>query len=372
MILHFLSDEKFSDYVIGQFSEPEMHSEFVLMSDSEAKKYFRNCGAVKQVNPNDVEDMACLVGSLGHYSAVVLHGLFFPWCETVLRNVPNDVKVAWVFWGGEIYGRKDLKKSFLSKRSKLIFGIHQLKKRIEGKEGGENYELPLELFNRIDYCLTDIHEDFEFVTDYTQSRMKEVWYNYYSIEETIGELRNQCVDGNNILVGNSSSLTCNHLDGFMAAKKLYMENSEIIVPLSYGEPWLRNYLVKKGIRMFGHRFHPLVDFMPRNEYNKLIKSCSVVIMPHYRPQAFGNIITALWLGSRVYLSENSPFYTFFKRIGVILSSIETDINRGKCLKVLSLSVEERDENRKILASLYARSVMNRNNQELVTLLEKNS
>lgn len=372
MILHFLSDEKFSDYVIDQFSEPEMCSEFVLMSDSESRKFFQNDGSVKQVKPNDVEEMACLVGSLSHYSAIVLHGLFFPWCETVLRNVPNNVKVAWVFWGGEIYGRKDLKNSFLSKRSKLLFGIHQLKKRIEGKEGKESYELPLELFNRIDYCLTDIHEDFKFVINYTQSRMKEVWYNYYSIDETIGELRNQCVEGNNILVGNSSSLTCNHLDGFRAAKKLHRENSEIIVPLGYGEPWLRNYLVKKGIRMFGRWFHPLVDFMPRDEYNKLIKSCSVVIMPHYRPQAFGNIITALWLGSRVYVSEDSPLYTFFKRIGITLFSIETDINRTISPKVLSLSVEEREKNRSILASLYEKSVMNRNNQKMVTLLEKNS
>lgn len=370
MILHFLSDDKFSDYVIDQFSEPEMCSEFVLMSDSESREFFHNDGAVKHVNPNDAEDMARLMSLLVHYAAVVLHGLFFPWCETVLRNVPDNVKVAWVFWGGEIYGRKDLKDSFLSKRSKMLFGIYQLKKKIEGKEGRENYELPLELFNRIDYCLTDIHEDFEFVTYYTQSRMKEVWYNYYSIDETIGELRNQCVEGDDILVGNSSSLTCNHLDGFRAAKRLHNDNSEIIVPLSYGEHWLRNSLLKKGTYMFGRRFHPLVDFMPRDEYNKLIKKCAVVIMPHYRPQAFGNIITALWLGSRVFLSEKSPLYTFFKRIGIVLFSIETDINRTKSPKVLSLSGEEREENRRILASLYEKSVMNRKNQELVKILEQ--
>lgn len=370
MILHFLSDDKFSDYVISQFSEPEMCSEFVLMSVSEETKYFQNVCKTKRVNPYKKSELSSLIGSLNKYSAIVLHGLFYPWCETVLRNVPEKVKVAWAFWGGEIYGRKDLKDSFLSKRSKMLFGIHQLKKGIEGKEGRENYELPLELFNRIDYCLTDIHEDYEFVTYYTQSRMREVWYNYYSIDETIGELRNQCVEGDDILVGNSSSLTCNHLDGFRAAKRLHTDNSEIIVPLSYGEVWLRNFLQKKGTYMFGRWFHPLVDFMPRDEYNKLIKKCAVVIMPHYRPQAFGNIITALWLGSRVFLSEKSLLYTFFKRIGITLFTIETDINRTKSPKVLSLSGEEREENRRIIASLYEKSVMNRKNQELVKILEQ--
>ena len=365
MILHFLSDDKFSDYVIGQFSEPEMCSEFVLMSGSEFKKFFQNDGAVKQVNPNDAEDMSHLMGSLDHYSAVVLHGLFFPWCETVLRNVPSHVKVAWVFWGGEIYGRKDLKDSFLSKRSKLLLGVHQLKKRIKGKGGEENYELPLALFNRIDYCLTDIHEDFEFVTSYTQSGMKEVWYNYYSIDETIGELRNQCVEGNNILVGNSSSLTCNHLDGFRAAKRLHTDNSEIIVPLSYGEPWLRNSLLRKGNCMFGHRFHPLVEFMPLHEYNSLIKSCSVVIMPHYRPQAFGNILTALWLGARVYMSEKSLLFKFFKRVGIVVFSIEEDLTPSPS----PLSEEERNMNRALIAQMYDKGIMNIKIREMVFELD---
>ena len=345
-----------------------MCSEFVLMSSAASPTHFQNISTVSIINPYDKDAMGKLVESLTKYSAIVLHGLFFPWCETVLRKVPNQVKVAWVFWGGEIYGRKDVKDSFLSKRSKLLLRVRQLKKRIEGKGEGENYELPLELFHRIDYCLTDIHEDFEFVVSYTQSRMKEVWYNYYSIDETLGELRDQCVEGNNILVGNSCSLTCNHLDGFRAAKRLRNDNSEIIVPLSYGEPWLRKVLLKKGTRMFGHRFHPLVDFMPRDEYNKLIKSCSVAIMPHYRPQAFGNILTAMWLGTRVYMSEKSLLYQFFKRIGTIVFSIEKDLAPCSKLPLAPLTEEERNQNRAVIASLYDKGVMNIKIKELVSVL----
>lgn len=369
MILHFLSDDKFSDYVISQFSGPEMCSEFVLMSGSGTAKYFQSVERVLRVNPYEKGEMSHLLASLKNYSAIVLHGLFFPWCETVLRNVPNDVKVAWVFWGGEVYGRKDLRDRFLSKRSKWLLRIHELYRRLKKQTRAGIYELPLELFNRIDYCLTDVHEDFEFVKAYTRSKMKEVWYNYYSIDETIGDSKNQSVDGNNILVGNSCALMCNHLDGLKAAKKLY-NNAEIVVPLSYGEPWLRNIILKNGKRMFGSRFHPLVEFIPRDEYNKIIKSCSVVIMPHFRPQAFGNILTALWLGSRVYMSEKSLLYVFFKRIGTIVFSIEADLKKTGRSTLLSLSAEEREWNRKVIASIYDKSVMKDRNREIVELMEK--
>ena len=369
MILHFLSDDKFSDYVVEQFSEPEMHSEFVLMSASETMVYFQHTECVTLINPYQSESMKKIIDSLHSYSAVVLHGLFYPWCETVLRNVPTDTKVAWVFWGGEIYGRKDLRERFLSKRSKWLLRIRELKRGLEKQKRADSYEFPLELFNRIDFCLTDVHEDFEFVKAYTQSNMAEVWYNYYSIEETIGDLKNQSVEGNNILVGNSCTMMCNHLDGFKVAKKLY-NNAEIIVPLSYGEPWLRNLLMKKGKRMFGKKFRPLVEFIPRDEYNKIIKSCSVVIMPHYRPQAFGNILTALWLGSRVYMSEKSLLYAFFKRIGMNVFSIEIDLEKTRQANFSPLSVEEREWNRKVIASIYDKGVMKGRIREIVELLEK--
>lgn len=369
MILHLIVESQFTDYVINQFSAPEMHSEVVVIHAENYIKHKFQIDKVRVVAPYS-EEFNQLMSSLNNYSAVVLHGLFQPWCETVLRNVPSNVKVAWVFWGGEIYGRKDLRERFLSKRSKWLLRIQKVKQGIKNRKKTECYELPFELYHRIDYCLTDVHEDFEFVKAYSGFDAKELWYNYYSIDETIGDLRDQTVDGNNIIIGNSCTLECNHLDGFNAVKCFYDERSKIFVSLSYGEPWLRNLLFRKGKRLYGDRFHPLVDFMARDEYNRIIKSCAVVIMPHYRPQAFGNILTALWLGSRVYMSEKSPLYAFFKRIGVIIFSVETDLKKSKRTRVNPLSADERDQNRKLIASLYDVDVMRKKNMEIVRTLEK--
>lgn len=368
MILHLIVESQFTDYVINQFSAPEMYSEVVIIHSENYIKHKFQKEKVRIIRPysSEFED---LLKALSGYSAVVLHGLFEPWCETVLRNVPDNVKVAWVFWGGEIYGRNDLRDVFLSKRSKLLLGLHEMKRR-KNNNGFGHYEFPMVLFQRIDYCLTDVHEDFEFVKAYSGFGAKELWYNYYSVDETLGELRNQSVEGNNIFIGNSCNLECNHLDGFKAAKKMFdkNQNHEIIVPLSYGEPWLRRGLLKIGGCMFGKQFHPLVDFMPLGEYNKLIKSCSVAIMPHYRPQAFGNILTALWLGTRVYMSEKNLLYNYFKRIGAIVFSIEKNLCTTSKLTAHPLTEEERNINREMIAGLYDKSIMEVKIRELVSVL----
>lgn len=364
MILHLIVESQFTDYVINQFSAPEMHSEVVIIHAENYIKHDFQKDKVRVVVPYS-EDFNNLISSFGDYSALVIHGLFHPWCEFVLRHVPEKVKIAWVFWGGEVYSRKDLRASFLSSRSKRLLRLHQWMQRLKHKKPIPHFELPKELFQRIDYCLTDIHEDYEFVKSYCGFEAKELWYNYYSIDETLGDLRNQTVNGNNILIGNSCNLECNHWDGFRAAKKLQGEDTQIIVPLSYGEPWLRRMLLKIGKSMFGKRFRPLVDFMPRDEYNKIIESCAVVIMPHYRPQAFGNILTALWLGSRVFMSERSHLFKFYKRIGLHVFSIENDLKREK---VSPLPSDEREENRRIIASLYDKEIMREQIKNMVDAL----
>ena len=223
---------------------------------------------------------------------------------------------------------------------------------------------------RIDYCLTDIPEDFTFVKGYLQSDIKELWYNYYSVEETIGDLADSACNGNNVLIGNSCSLTCNHLDGLKMVRKLNLPaKAKVYVPLSYGEAWLKKAVSKWGSLLLGDRFTPLMSFLSRDKYNMIIKSCSIVIMPHYRPQAFGNMLTALWLGSRVFLSERNKLFSFFKRIGTIVFSIEHDLS-SSCIVLGPLSEVERKQNRDAISSLYRKEVMYSKNLQIVSVLNQ--
>ena len=353
MILHlFHYDHKtghqFATYVINQFSGPEMMSEFVFMTENSIAELATN-RSVRFISPNDRKTFHDLLTSLKNYSAVVFHGLFEPWSETVLRAIPESVKVAWMFWGGEIYAYSE---SFLAPKTSLLFRLHNIIRR---RKQSLSWRLPVELYRRIDYCMTDVEEEYEYAKRFIRSeKLSHIWYSYYSIEDTIGDYSHDPI-GNNVLIGNSAAIENNHVDivasFFLPWNRKCVHDKRVIIPLSYGSRWVRNVVVRMASIVFSSRFYPLVDFLPRNEYNRYIQSCSTVILLYYRPAAQGNIITALWLGKRVYLSEHSMIYSFFKRIGAHVFSFESEFRHLGCK---GLTESEILHNRSVLQDWYGR------------------
>ncbi len=369
MILHLLFEDKFGEYAIEQFSGGEMCSEFVVVAFKKRGPFAITSDKVKIIQ-NSSTEFKELLCHLGRYKAIVLHGLFQHWQETVLRAVPPEVKVAWVFWGGDIYGRSELSPNYQALSSKILVWFQRLSQVLSHRESKPSYEIPFPLLRRIDFCLTDIHEDFVFVKKYLQSDIRELWYNYYSIEETLGDLADATITGQDVLIGNSSSIECNHVHGFRLIHRLNLGDSKVVVPLSYGDQWLKRVILPIGRFLFGKRFMPILEFIPRGEYNQILQNCSAVVMPHYRPQAFGNILTALWLGSRVYLSERNVLYDYFKRIGAIVFTIEHDLKRYNPQVLTPLSEHERLKNRLAIRAFYRKEVMHNKNLELVSVLNQ--
>ena len=83
------------------------------------------------------------------------------------------------------------------------------------------------------------------------------------------------------------------------------------------------------------------------------------------PLAQGNIITALWLGMRVYLSEKSMTYQFFKRNGAVVFSLENDLSQ---FFFSSLSDEEVSVNRNVLSRVYGKEHVMQGARALVQAL----
>lgn len=352
MILHLLIDEKFSDYVVEQFSGAEMQSDFVLVSATRQMKYFHSIEKVRVVNPqNDLEIHQLLI-DISNYNSVIFHGLFFQWQEWIINNWPTGVKIGWVCWGGEIYAQHDIRDSFLKPLSKFAKKLHWWRHR------QEPWIFPKDLIQRTDYCLTCTSAEYDYVKNYLSVPIQHLWYTYYSIEDTIGSLKECRCKGHNIFIGNSATIECNYLETLMQVRKLSIGNRNIIIPLSYGEPWVRNMCLKWGKLLFGNHFTPLVNFIPREAYNATMLDCSVMIQPHLREQAHGNIVTGLWLGMRVYLSENGIDYKHFKDIGCIVFSIERDLQCGNLNALAPMSDIDVAHNRQILLAVYGKEHVN--------------
>ncbi len=367
MILHLLTDEKFTDYAIEQFSAPEMMSEFVLVPSNnmmEHVKLIDHCTIIRQ-NSKEFKE---LLTRLGQYSGIVLHGLFWgKWQQPILERVPDNVKVAWHFWGGDIYARRGVEKQFLAPLTKFVCNIRSFTK----KQITDNaWEISYPLFHKIDYCLTSIREEYEFAIKYTQAPIKFLWYTCYNLEDTIGQLIEAKSGGCNIMIGNSAAEWNNHLDIFwhLIQSRIYHrpDYNKIIIPLSYGSQWVKNIVSQIGKILFGNRLQVLDTFIPRDNYNALMLSCSTMIIGYYEPAAQGNIITALWLGMRVYLSEKSMTFHFFKRIGVLVFSMESEL---KIYRNKRLSESEISINKKILTNWYGKKHVMEAIQDVVKALQ---
>ena len=365
MILHLLFDQKFSDYVIEQFAADEMQSDFVLVSSTQKMQYFQRIDAVRFVNPDVLSEMEQLLSDLSNYKSVIFHGLFYPWQEWLLNHWPSHVKIAWACWGGEIYGQPDIRTSFLKPISKIVDRVHRI---LYSQKIG--YVFPKDLIRKVDYCLTGIDAEYEYVKDYLGTDIQYLQYVYYSIDETLGSLKSAHTMGMNIFVGNSATIENNHLETFLRLKRICNGNKRIIVPLSYGSPWVRNMCLKVGRKLFGEKFNPLLDFMPREEYNATMLNCAVMIQPHLREQAHGNIVTGLWLGMRVYLSERGIDYQRFNKIGCKVYTIEQDLRKNNLKALMPLTEEEIAYNRSLLMQFYGREYILEKLHKIVEVLNK--
>ena len=93
----------------------------------------------------------------------------------------------------------------------------------------------------------------------------------------------------------------------------------------------------------------ILDFLPLNEYNELMVNCSTFLFANFRQEAWGNILIALYLGGKVYLSRRSPLKTVCENLGFKIFVIE-DIERTFHIP---LSVEDKVRNRMIAKDNYS-------------------
>ena len=366
MVLHFVTDEKFTDYAIAQFSAPDMHSDIVCLNTSDHMNLVTLRQHVRVMCPYTKEFLEFLDKNLSKYAAIVLHGMHWgPWQNVILKKVPNNVMVAWYFWGGEIYGRHDCNIRRFAPITKLTSILRGLYKGRKGRVD-TSWELPYDSYQRVDYCLTAEQEEYEYAKAFLQNNMEFIWYTCYDIDAMLGKLKEVSCNGNNVIVGNSATGDCNYFDVIPRLRRTLKPEQKVILPLSYGAPWISKVVPKYAKLFLGKASQPLLDFMPREEYNKLLQSCSVMIMCQYVPQAQGNILTGLWLGMRVYMSEKSIAFKFFKRLGFKVFSFESEFKK---YGLTSLPQEDVAVNRKLMIEWYSKEHVMQRAKNVVNILE---
>jgi hypothetical protein len=105
----------------------------------------------------------------------------------------------------------------------------------------------------------------------------------------------------------------------------------------------------------GKQFEPLTDFLPLKEYESKVANCKIAILNHRRQQGLGTAMLLLWQGAKLFLSQDSTVFDYFKRIGVSVFSIEHDLYEGSTGCLTELSEDEIIRNRKILREEFSKN-----------------
>lgn len=369
-ILHLANDEKFIDQAIRAFEREAPGCNKLFVCGKVPLKHVKSEATVirgfKAVR-------GAVTKALPEYNIVIVHSLNPIWFR-LIRKLRASSVVIWLGWGYDYYDIINKNKSeLLLPLTKKKWHVSREKKLLTEKIKSiiKRVALPSKanIIERIDIFCPVLPSEYGATKIKFDGKVfpRQGFWNYGNLEEDlIKGFEGHTVSGNNLLVGNSASAENNHLDTFSLISGIGIDGRDIISPLSYGSPQYRDFVISEGAKFFGENFKPLTNFMPIQEYIKILQSCGFVIMNHLRQQAVGNIVIMLYLGAKVFLNKSCPTFTYFKSHGAVIFSID-DLKASPSMLNERLDAKSIAINQQALEKAWSREVSRCKTRELLSL-----
>jgi dTDP-N-acetylfucosamine:lipid II N-acetylfucosaminyltransferase len=279
---------------------------------------------------------------------VVLNDLDLFKCKIALA-LPKSTKIAWRFWGYELYSRK--LDQVLSKRTQLILQSvkknHNLRSTLNSTIQ-QFYSTKLLQFalKRINFFFGIYKEEYE--------NLKLEWplppfVNFLVIPEKIVHKVNH--KESYIIVGNNRSIYNNHIDIIeIISNSKNLHNYVAKFFFNYGELSDYSSIISNSVK--NHRAMEIIgDFQTVDKFEALYKNASAFVMNGYRQMALNNIFIALKNGVKVYLNPKNDTFNWLVKNGFIIYSIDEfsdDFEKGN----LKLCEEIMEHNINCINRLY--------------------
>lgn len=258
---------------------------------------------------------------------IILHGLFQARLVRVLALMPWVLKKCyWVMWGGDLYKYQNADISVGSR-------IKEFFRRV--------------VIKRLGHLVTYLEGDVELARQWYGARGRyHCCFMYPSnLYVEIFE-QSESTKSINILIGNSADPSNNHSEILKILEPYRDENITIYAPLSYGPSDYANRMSLEGKRVFGEKFIPLMDFMPLDEYQRLLAGIDIAMFNHRRQQGMGNSINLLGMGKKLFMRTDVTPYRLFAEMGVKVF----DINQ---FELTLLNAEDAAQNAQKVKSIFS-------------------
>lgn len=358
MILHLVDDEKIINRVIELFDEAlGQKNNYVCFLHSKVPQLVRPHNDLffydGTQNPSiDFEKV----------DKVVIHFLSYSKVCFCNQYISQNVPVYWILWGADLYNGLLAHRGYKLLHNRRYFPLKANLAWLAGKIGyrGRSERAVLDFIStRVRYFFADCRNEYLLLRKYLPKQTKDIQHYelfYYPVDDVLGpDLLGKWASGDKILLGNSASFTNNHEYALKLLSKCSLHGKTVVVPISYGgSAKYRMYIKKLGRKLFGNQFQPQETFLPLKEYNQSMLSAEVCIYGSWRQEAMGNIVIALYLGAKVFLSKYSPLLSWYKEMGVTIYELES-INDEQLYT--SLTEEQKKRNREILQNRYNKDRM---------------
>ena len=215
-------------------------------------------------------------------------------------------KLAWVLWGGDVYYAQYNN----TIKSKLI---EILRKRV---------------IKKIPLIISYIEGDFQVVKELYGSKAKYIKADYPS---PIDILKIEKIDINInenedriIILGNSADPSNDHCEAIDILSKYKDECMLVKCVLSYGgDEEYKNKVIRYGEEKLGGKFMPILKYQSFDEYLNMINLSDICILNHKRQQGLGNQKVFLALMKKLYISNRTTPFSYFKSIDISIEATET-------------------------------------------------
>ena len=378
-ILHLMRDWIFTDGTVSVFKTLPTENRFVVLKGGDNKLDKVKSPDVTPIRVGSTEYYGLLKS--GQWDVVWVFGVNANFANLV-RQLDKSVTVVWSpygidyvdFSGHWLYGLAT---------TKLFLSTTPLRRVIKLVSAWVLARLHLirfmprwecRFFRRVNYFSSVVPTEESWIRPLIGKNAKRVNFHYTSALSH--EIDYPIVDlcAKRVWVGNSATLTNNHIEVFTKIKHLVADlECDVIVPLSYtrdgeGEDEVTRAVLTAGEESFGKRFRPIKKLMCFDEYIKLMSSCSVFIFGHRRQQSVGNTVIALKCGGCVFLDPRNPVYQYYVSQGIRVYPISR-INEG-IENIIKEFIPFQEANIKAVKELYGHTKLLQEIRDTVNFLER--
>ena len=346
MILHIIEQHSAGLYYVGKFEEmfPQRNITIFIKGRNNVE-IFRN---------GDVTPFSSIKKAVSHLNfdeikIVLAEFVSFRKEYIILKYIPKSKPIVWWMFGGDLYDH------FLYYKGYKLYALQTAdyrhrhwKQQNIWKQIAFRFFKPLQK-NIIDYLflkrvigvISCVPPDY-----YLSCRLFKHPIEFVDIHPHFIILDLPFATGNDIMVGHSASMTCNHLYILDIIRGIDIKQSELHLTLSYNiqRDGYRTEVMEKYSNCFDDHVKFILDYMDKNTYRRSFLNYKVAIFGSWRQEALANIYICFQVGVKVFLSINNPCLDHFRKEGYYVYALE-DIKSPEDFNPLTL--EQKEHNRSV-------------------------